>query len=817
MNDPNGLVSYEGEHHLFYQYNPFGDVWGFDISWGHAVSTDMVHWQELPVAIPATDTVAIFSGSAVVDTNNSSGFGTSTNPPLVAIYTTQYRKDSVDPNNGSFIPQATQAQNIAFSTDKGRTWTLYTGNPVINPHSDPSVIPTEFRDPKVFWHAPTQRWIMALALSRQRQIRFYSSTNLKNWTFLSDFGPANGVNGAWECPDLFELPVEGAPRGTKKWVLVVSINPGGVAGGSAGQYFIGNFDGTRFTAESTIDPSTPPPGVLFQNFEGASTFSSLGWTATGAFVGQGPVAWGGPTGYLGSQYVDTFFGGDPSEGTAVSPTFTINSKYINLLVGGGNHPHDPNTEAPQPTGVLAFPGADVEPPAPGSTTYEQLGWTATGDLVNQPVAAGAIGGQQAVTRFQGTGLINTFVNASDQPQGTLASPAFTIAKPFINFLIGGGNHPYPGNNDATAVVLRVNGQVVNSATGQENETLNWASFNVSQYIGQQAQIEIVDQNSGGWGHINADQFLASDSAAVPLSTETAVNLLVGGKVVRSATGQNSGHLVWNAWNVAEFAGQDAQIEIVDKNNGGWGHFLVDDIYFSNVPKEQANWIDRGRDFYAVSSWSNLPNNKRRWIAWMNNWDYANVIPTVPWRSAQSIPRDVGLSLVDGKVQLKQTPIPELLQLRQGSGYRRSGLIPAGTTVLPSMGKAFEIIAEFQVGTASEFGFKLRTGPGEETLVGYSVPAGEIFLDRTKSGQVAFSNLFPSRETVPFAAPNGRVKLRIYVDWSSVEVFGGNGTACLTDQIFPNPASEGLALFAKSGTAKLVSLQIWRLGSIWNGQ
>jgi sucrose-6-phosphate hydrolase SacC (GH32 family) len=517
--------------------------------------------------------------------------------------------------------------------------------------------------------------------------------------------------------------------------------------------------------------------------------------------------------------VDTFFNGDASEGTITSPTFTVNSKYINLLVGGGNHPHDPNaTDAPEPAGVLLFPGADLEPTVPGTTTYEQLGWAATGGLVNQPVATGAIGGQQPVSGFEGIGLINTFTNGNDQAQGTLTSHVFTISKPYINFLIGGGNHPYPGNNDATAVLLLVNGKVVFSATGQNNEALNWVAWNVSQYIGQQAQIEVVDQNSGGFGHINADEFLAADSPAHPRSTETTVNLVVGGNIVRSATGQNSEQLHWTAWNVADFAGQNAQIEIIDENNGGFGHILVDDIYFSDVPKEQANWIDRGRDFYAVNSWNNLPDNKRRWIAWMNNWDYGTSIPTSPWRSAQSIPRDVSLETIDGNVQLVQTPIPELRELRQGdSSNNQNGLITAGTTALATRGKALEIIAEFQVGTASQFGFKVRTGTGEETLVGYDAPAGEVFVDRTNSGQSSFSNLFAGRQTAPLPAENGRVKLHIFVDWSSVEVFGGDGQTVITDQIFPMPSSDGLALFANGGNAELVSLHIWQLRSIWGSQ
>jgi len=373
------------------------------------------------------------------------------------------------------------------------------------------------------------------------------------------------------------------------------------------------------------------------------------------------------------------------------------------------------------------------------------------------------------------------------------------------------------------VPLLVNGQVVDSATGQDNEFLNWTSWNVSQYLGQNAQIEVVDESSGGWGHINADYFVGAASPAHPVPTETTVNLVVGGNIVRSATGLNSEHLNWTAWNVADFAGQKAQIEIIDNQTGGFGHILVSDVYFSDVPKEQANWIDWGRDFYAVNSWNNLPEYKRRWIGWMNNWDYGASIPTSPWRSAQSIPRDVGLDMLDGNVQLVQRPIPELRELRQSESNDENMVINSDTTALSAKGDALEIIAEFQVGTASEFGLKVRTGQNEETLVGYNVPEGEVYVDRNKSGQVDFAELyrlsegFPNIQAAPLVAENGRVRLHIFVDWSSVEVFGGDGQAVITDQIFPMPNSNGLALFANGGTAKLVSLQIWPLRSIWGSQ
>ena len=232
MNDPNGMVYYNGEYHLFYQYNPFGDTWGH-MSWGHAVSRDLVHWEHLPVALAEEDGVMIFSGSAVVDWNNTSGFGEEGRPPLVAVYT------------GHHTSGERQDQRIAYSTDSGRTWTKYEGNPVLDRAMK------DFRDPKVFWYEPDEKWVMVLARPHEHKVQLYSSPDLKSWTHLSDFGPAGAVNGIWECPDLFELPVDGDP-GNTKWVLVVNLNPGGPAGGSAGQYFVGHFDGERFTADTPV-------------------------------------------------------------------------------------------------------------------------------------------------------------------------------------------------------------------------------------------------------------------------------------------------------------------------------------------------------------------------------------------------------------------------------------------------------------------------------------------------------------------------------------------------------------------------------------
>ena len=228
MNDPNGLIYVNGEYHLFFQYNPEGINWGH-MSWGHAVSKDLLHWKELPVAIPEDDNYFIFSGSAVLDSENTAGFGKNA---IVAIYTSASKTNPV-----------IQSQSIAYSLDNGRTFTKYPGNPVIDIGSE------EFRDPKVFWDKDRNRWAMVLVKAKEHKVSIYSSNDLKSWAHESDFGPAGNVNGVWECPDLFELPI----NGKTSWVLIVSFNPGGIYGGSGAQYFLGDFDGKEFTPKGDLE------------------------------------------------------------------------------------------------------------------------------------------------------------------------------------------------------------------------------------------------------------------------------------------------------------------------------------------------------------------------------------------------------------------------------------------------------------------------------------------------------------------------------------------------------------------------------------
>ena len=234
MNDPNGMIYLNGQYHLFYQHYPDGTVWG-PMHWGHATSNDLVQWKEQPIALYPDSIGMIFSGSAVLDKNNTSGLGRDGIAPLVAIFT-QHNMPGEKAGRTDF-----QNQSIAYSVDEGKTWTKYAGNPVLK---TPNL--KDFRDPKVIWHEPTQKWIMSLAVADH--VEFYSAPNLINWRKESEIGKnlfAHG--GVWECPDLLHFNVNGKTI----WVLLVSMNPGGPNGGSATQYIVGDFDGHTFKPYAT--------------------------------------------------------------------------------------------------------------------------------------------------------------------------------------------------------------------------------------------------------------------------------------------------------------------------------------------------------------------------------------------------------------------------------------------------------------------------------------------------------------------------------------------------------------------------------------
>ena len=269
-NDPNGLVYSNGVYHLFHQYNPFGNTWGH-MSWAHATSKDLVHWQPQPLALAEEKDTMIFSGTCIVDKNNTSGFGKKNGPaPMVAIYT-------------GHIENKNQSQHLAYSNDNGNTWTKYNQNPILDLHKK------DFRDPKVFWFAPKNYWVMAVVLPIEHRVQFYHSANLKDWKHLSDFGPAGDTSGVWECPDLVQVPVQRDPS-KKKWLLQMSMN-------ASMQYFVGSFDGVQFTNESGTDKIQRPDygpeyyaAISYNQLPPTQTPIAIGWVNNWNYANDIPTS-----------------------------------------------------------------------------------------------------------------------------------------------------------------------------------------------------------------------------------------------------------------------------------------------------------------------------------------------------------------------------------------------------------------------------------------------------------------------------------------------------------------------------------------------
>jgi beta-fructofuranosidase/levanase len=608
MNDPNGMFFYEGEYHLFYQYNPYGNTWGH-MSWGHAVSDDMINWEHLPVAIPEEDGIMIFSGSAVVDWNNSSGFSKNEEPPIVAVYTGFNEKTGV------------QQQSIAYSLDHGRTFHKYEGNPVLDINS------RNFRDPKVFWFDADNKWVMVVALSEDRRIEFYESSDLKNWLKTGEFGPYGALNGVWECPDLFQLETE---EGEKRWILEVDLGDGSIAGGSGGQYFIGEFDGDTFVAEEVLSTKAEPylpVGDVIDDFESGFGF----WSVHGSAFGSKPV----------SDHLEE---------------------------------------------------------------------------------------QQQVNGFLGSGYINSF-HGGDESTGHMISKEFTIDKPYINFLIGGGS------KEAKAEVsLIINGKEVYSETGNNNENLIWATWMVDDFRGQKARLRVEDYATDGWGHINVDHFIQSDSPAY------------------------------------------------------------------NVP-EDALWLDYGKDFYAAVSWSDIPKSdgRRVWLGWMNNWQYAQEIPTVGWRSHMSIPRELGLRKTAKKFELTQKPVEEFGKYLEPLAVEsRSNTVRVNRVLKSGLDDRFARL-QFTV-RESRLGknpLELVLNNSDEEVWALLIKEESDFwhvqVRRSGKGNVDFNRKFPSIQEKRIEK-NGDLDFDVIWDRSSVEVFADQGAVVFTNLVFPRTTDTSLEFY-----------------------
>ena len=598
MSDPNGLVFYKGKYHLFYQYNPQG-IQPANQSWGHAISTDLVNWEEKPVAIPVQNGIMAFSGSVVVDWNNTSGFGINGQPPLVAIYTGASNSNVQD-------------QRIAYSNDEGLTWTSYNQNPVL------TSIGSQFRDPKVIWHEESQKWIMVITFPNDKKIHFYSSPNLKTWTFLQAFGNLANISAAWECPDFFKMPV----NNNTKWILAHSVAPNA-------QYFIGDFTGQQFTWANTA-----PTGLLIDDFE---RDNYGGWTATGQAFGDGP-----------------------------SPATTV--------------------------------------------------------------TAGSLG-----NRF-----VYSFIT-DNSSQGKLVSAEFLIQKKYISFLLGGGYHP-----NGTYIKLVVNGQAVRSSTGMNEDLMKWRNWDVSPLIGQMGRIEIVDSITEGWGHINVDHIVQSD-------------------VINEIT-----------------------------NNGQ---------------------IDYGKDFYALQSFSDVANGRKIWLAWMNDWSYAEKIPTTPWKGIMSIPREVTLETRNGQIKLIQKPVPELTILRKDTlSFQNTSIVAINNAVTNLKYKHFELKAKIAALNNKGFSLKVKKGGSQYTEFIFDFINNQIIFDRSKSSALTDADWnFRQLQVAPLIIENGFVDLHLFVDNCSAELFASNGQIVMSNQIFPDSTSNRIELNSLSGDLVFNELNIWNFG------
>jgi len=284
MNDPNGMYYHQGEYHLFYQHYPDALVWG-PMHWGHAISTDLMNWQDMPIALYPDEHGMIFSGSAVVDVNNTSGLGSLENPPVVALFT--YHDEAMKQQGSKVF----ETQGMAYSLDNGRTWQKHHSNPVI---ANPGKV--DFRDPKVSWHAPSKRWVMVV--TQGKNLGFYTSKDLIGWQHVSDFGDGLGAHGGvWECPDLIVL--KDPDSGQDKYVLIVSLVPGGPNGGSATQYFVGDFDGETFSADEWHQQHPQQAkwldygpdnyaGVTFSGLTGEAPLF-MGWASNWAYATSVPA------------------------------------------------------------------------------------------------------------------------------------------------------------------------------------------------------------------------------------------------------------------------------------------------------------------------------------------------------------------------------------------------------------------------------------------------------------------------------------------------------------------------------------------------
>jgi fructan beta-fructosidase len=613
MADPKGLFIFDGKYHIFW----YGQ-------WEHAISNDLLHWKELPKPMKgAPSQFSYFTGSVVVDKKNTSGFG---NNSVIAFYTRHFPGDSLP-----------ETQAISISKDSGFEFHYYDKNPIID------INKRSFRDPQVFWHEPSKKWKMVVALSDAHQIQIYESGNLKDWSYCSTFGELGARSASWECPDLFELPLKGTLK-DKKWVMMVGRGPNKV------QYFTGDFDGKTFKADPQLleylNDGKGLTGALYDNFE-SNKFEN--WQIEGeAFADK-------LTSSLALNYLGKGYAGNLSKNSAV---------------------------------------------------------------------------------------------------GRMKSKPFRINNKAINFLIAGGK--------------------------------------------------------------------SEDSLCM--------RLVVDGKVVRTATGDNSRVFKWRGWDVEDIMGKEAHLEIIDlKDDDKNGAIAVDNIMFAgkllNLEVEHALWLDYGEDFYATKTYRNYDERKNMGdsvilLSWLGNWKYARISPTSWGTGFQSVPRSIALMKFPEGVRLVQEPLPVLKQLRKDSIHIINKVLIGVSNIkgFQPTQNTYEIEAIFNTKASNQFGFNLLVGEGRKLVLSYNPKTSILCLDRTNctdfTSNADFTQRFATKMFAPVEAEGGRLKLHIFVDQSSIEVFTNLGKVVLSAVTYPSPTQTGIELFSEKGTAQLLSLKAWKLSSIW---
>ncbi len=607
MGDPNGPIKFAGKYHLFW--------------WGHMVSDDLVHWEELTgSALKGTPSgFGNWSGSVVMDISNTAGFNTASDTAMIAVYTLN--------ENSSGI----QSQAISVSLNHG-SFDYYQGNPVI-----PST-QKDFRDPQVFWHEETEKWVMVVTKPIDRAIEFYTSPDLKAWTYTSKFQGHGARKEVWEVPDLFELSINNNPN-TKKWVLSCGMGPNRM------QYWVGDFDGERFTLDpqDNLVTGTHFPGVVFQDFE-----SGYGtWTVEGSAFGDSP-------------------------------------------------------------------------------------------------SSGAIANQQEVMGYSGAHLANSFTNG-DASTGKLTSPTFKIEERFINFLIGGG----AGSDLGLSVI--VEGQEIISIVSTSNtEVMQWRGVDLSSYMGRMAHIEVVDNATGGWGHLLVDHIVFSD-----FEFDTRV--------------ENAN---WADWGYDFYAGKTYRNYDYDDPRTIWIAWMGNWTYARDVPT--------------------------------NPWKGCESIPR-----ENSLKHDAnGFRLVQKPVEeLQSLRLPKV----QKDVFEVSGVQPL-VEFHPEW-NVYELYVEFKVTRDNQvFGLNLAEGEDRKIEIRYDSHTSVLSINRAKTPfSFAYKRV---TETPVFLKADSVLDLHIFLDQSSIEVFANDYETSTTSLAFTDVTATGISLFSESETTEVLNLSVWELKSIW---